>query len=635
MALLEVKDLRTVFRTREGEVHAVDGVSFALERGQTLGIVGESGCGKSVTASSIMGIVQPPGKVVEGSVMFDGRELIGRKESELENIRGREISMIFQDPMTSLNPTLKIGTQITEVLERHMNMKRAEARKRAIELLDEVKIPNAAARLDDYPHRYSGGMRQRVMIAIALACNPKLLIADEPTTALDVTVQAGVLDLLYELRESHDMAMIIITHDMGVVAETADNIIVMYAGQFVEQATSFDLFDSPEHPYTEALLAALPQIEGEGIRQGRLTSIPGRPPDLLTPPEACRFAPRCPYAGTDDCSVVAPELREIRPATGCGARIRPRSAPARGWGLMTTAATPETTQQKTTAEREPLLKVEGLKKYFPIKSGLLWDKTVDYVRAVDDVSFEIYPGETLGLVGESGSGKSTTGYCVLQLLKPTEGSVNFLGRELTKLKREELREMRREMQIVFQDPYASLNPRMTVGDIVGEPLVVHGIGDRGSRRKSVERLLEVVGFNPDFINRYPHEFSGGQRQRIGVARALALNPRLIICDEPVSALDVSIQAQIVNLLKDLQQEFNLAYLFVAHDLAVVRTMSDRIAVMNKGKIVETGDAETVYTHAQDDYTKALLAAVPIPDPHKMRARREERRKLKDVLAEPV
>jgi oligopeptide transport system ATP-binding protein len=303
--------------------------------------------------------------------------------------------------------------------------------------------------------------------------------------------------------------------------------------------------------------------------------------------------------------------------------------------MSTESTPPETPEQKPPVQREPLLRVEGLKKYFPIKQGLLWDKTVDYVRAVDDVSFEIYPGETLGLVGESGSGKSTTGYCVLQLLKPTEGSIKFLGQELTTLKREQLREMRREMQIVFQDPYASLNPRMTVGDIVGEPLVVHGIGDRSSRRKSVERLLEVVGFNPDFINRYPHEFSGGQRQRIGVARALALNPRLIICDEPVSALDVSIQAQIVNLLKDLQQEFNLAYLFVAHDLAVVRTMSDRIAVMNKGKIVETGDAETVYTHAQDDYTKALLAAVPIPDPRKMRARREERRKLKDVLAEPV
>jgi oligopeptide/dipeptide ABC transporter ATP-binding protein len=313
VALLEVNDLRTYFKTREGEVHAVDGVSFELESGKTLGIVGESGCGKSVTAQSIMGLIQRPGKIVGGSVMFDGREMVDRKESELEDIRGREIAMIFQDPMTSLNPTLKIGTQITEVLERHMNMKRAEARKRAAELLDEVHIPNAKERLDDYPHRYSGGMRQRVMIAIALACNPKLLIADEPTTALDVTVQAGVLDLLYELREEHQMAMIIITHDMGVVAETADDIIVMYAGQIVEQAKTFDLFDSPEHPYTEALLSALPQLEGEGIRQRRLTSIPGRPPDLLAPPVACRFAPRCPYGGTDDCSVVAPELREIRP----------------------------------------------------------------------------------------------------------------------------------------------------------------------------------------------------------------------------------------------------------------------------------------------------------------------------------
>jgi peptide/nickel transport system ATP-binding protein len=312
MALLEVSDLRTYFKTREGEVHAVDGVTFSVDRGTTLGIVGESGCGKSVTAFSIMGLVQPPGRVVNGSVMFGGRELVGRKDKELENIRGKEIGMIFQDPMTSLNPTLTIGTQITETLRRHLEMTKDEARKRAVQLLEEVHIPNAAARLDDYPHRYSGGMRQRVMIAIALSCNPKLLIADEPTTALDVTVQAGILDLLYELREEHQMAMILITHDMGVVAETADDIIVMYAGQIVEHAKTLDLFDSPEHPYTEALLAALPQIEGEGVREGRLTSIPGRPPDLLSPPEACRFAPRCPYAGTDDCNINPPELREIR-----------------------------------------------------------------------------------------------------------------------------------------------------------------------------------------------------------------------------------------------------------------------------------------------------------------------------------
>jgi oligopeptide/dipeptide ABC transporter ATP-binding protein len=313
MPLLEVDDLRTFFKTREGEVHAVDGVSFALEKGKTLGIVGESGCGKSVTALSIMGLVPPPGRVVSGSVMFDGRNLIGRKQRELEDIRGREIAMIFQDPMTSLNPTLTIGTQLTETLRRHLNMTRDEARARAVQLLEEVRIPNAAARLDDYPHRYSGGMRQRVMIAIALSCNPKLLIADEPTTALDVTVQAGVLDLLAELRAEHDMSMIMITHDMGVIAETADDIIVMYAGQIVEHANVYDLFDSPEHPYTEALLAALPHLEGENVREGRLVSIPGRPPDLIDPPPACRFAPRCVYAGQDDCTVVAPELREIRP----------------------------------------------------------------------------------------------------------------------------------------------------------------------------------------------------------------------------------------------------------------------------------------------------------------------------------
>jgi oligopeptide/dipeptide ABC transporter ATP-binding protein len=313
VALLEIEDLRTFFKTREGEVHAVDGITFSVDKGMTLGIVGESGCGKSVTAFSIMGLVTPPGRVVEGSVMFDGRELVGRKDKELENIRGKEIAMIFQDPMTSLNPTLTIGTQITETLRRHLQMTKDEARSRAIQLLEKVHIPNAAGRLDDYPHRYSGGMRQRVMIAIALSCNPKLLIADEPTTALDVTVQAGILDLLQELREEFQMAMILITHDMGVVAETADDIIVMYAGQIVEHAKTLDLFDAPEHPYTEALLAALPQIEGEGIRQGRLTSIPGRPPDLIAPPEACRFAPRCPYAGIDDCTVVQPELREIRP----------------------------------------------------------------------------------------------------------------------------------------------------------------------------------------------------------------------------------------------------------------------------------------------------------------------------------
>ncbi len=617
MPLLDVRNLRTYFATRQGDVKAVDDVSFSLERGKTLGIVGESGCGKSVTALSIMGLLaKPPARIVGGSIAFDGVELTNLSNRELEDLRGVELAMVFQDPMTSLNPTLTIGTQITETLRRHLGVSRADARRRAVELLQEVQIPNAGARLDDYPHRYSGGMRQRVMIAIALSCNPKLLIADEPTTALDVTVQASILDLLEELREEHEMAMIVITHDMGVVAEAADEIVVMYAGQVVEQASTVELFDYPEHPYTEALLAALPKLDDVGARGARLTAIPGRPPDLLEPTAACRFAPRCPYAGrADSCALVPPELREIR---------------REHW---VRSAHPRSKRAEAAASSEPLLAVSGLEKHFPVKKGVLLERTVDRVRAVDGVDLELDEGKTLGLVGESGSGKSTAGYCVLQLLRPTAGSVRFDGKELTALRGEALRRMRREMQIVFQDPYSALNPRMTVGDIVGEPLQVHRIGNRKSRRATVRQLLDLVGFDPTFTNRYPHEFSGGQRQRIGIARSLALNPKLIVCDEPVSALDVSIQAQILNLLRDLQQDFGLAYLFVAHDLAVVRAMSDTIAVMSRGKIVEVGPAEQVYRSPQEEYTKALLAAVPVADPRRQRERKEERRRLRHVLAD--
>ena len=625
MALLEVDDLRTHFFTREGVVRAVDGVSFAVEKGKTLGIVGESGCGKSVTALSIMGLIpKPPAQIVSGSVLYDGRDLTKLSERKLEDVRGREIAMIFQDPMTSLNPTLTIGTQITETIRRHYDVPQKQADKKAVELLEKVRIPRAAERLKDYPHRFSGGMRQRVMIAIALSCDPKLLIADEPTTALDVTVQASVLDLLDDLRHEYDMSMIIITHDMGVVAEAADDIIVMYAGQVVEHASTLDLFDNPEHPYTEALLGALPQLEGANLREGRLTAIPGRPPDLLDPPKACRFAPRCRYAGNDDCTEHEPELREIRPAhwvrSAHPASERAKTLAPQTGGLVSTP-------------QQPLLQVTDLHKHFPIKEGLLIERKVGEVRAVDGVSFEVQPGETLSLVGESGSGKSTTGYCVLQLMKPTSGSIKFEGTELTELGREDMRRMRREMQIVFQDPYSSLDPRMTVGDIVGEPLIVHGIGTRRDRSARIRDLLDVVGFDPGYTNRYPHEFSGGQRQRIGIARALALSPKLIVCDEPVSALDVSIQAQILNLLKDLQRDFGLTYLFIAHDLAVVRGMSDRIAVMNRGQIVELGPAEEVYTNPQDDYTKALLSAVPVPDPRAMKERKAARRQLRHALAE--
>ena len=621
MPLLDVDNLHTHFFTREGVVKAVDGISFTVEAGKTLGIVGESGCGKSVTALSLMGLIpKPPARIVEGSVTFQGRDLTTLSERELEDVRGREMAMIFQDPMTSLNPTLRIKTQITEVLDRHFGYSKEDARRRAVELLEEVQIPRAAERLDDYPHRFSGGMRQRVMIAIAIACNPKLLIADEPTTALDVTVQAEILDLLEELRREHEMGMIIITHDMGVVAETADDVAVMYAGQFVEQAGTQELFDRPEHPYTEALLGALPQLEGENIRFGRLRSIPGRPPDLIAPPEGCRFAPRCP--------VRKRGRRLRRDAAGAPADPAepPRSLPASG---ERAGGGPG----MSAGEDGALLQVRDLRKEFPVRSGFLIERVSHTVNAVDGVSFEIEEGKTLGLVGESGSGKSTTGYCILQLLKPTAGSIRFQGEELTELGREAIRKMRREMQIVFQDPYSSLDPRMTVGDIVSEPLEVHSVGSRRNRRARVRELLDVVGFNPDYENRYPHEFSGGQRQRVGVARALALNPSLIVCDEPVSALDVSIQAQILNLLKDLQRDFGLTYLFISHDLAVVRSMSDHIAVMKDGKIVETGSADDVYETPKHEYTRALLTAVPVPDPRKMRERRIERRKLHHVIAE--
>ena len=626
MALIEVDDLRTHFFTREGTVRAVDGVSFAVEKGKTLGIVGESGCGKSVTALSIMGLIpKPPAKIVSGSVLYEGRDLTKLSERQLEDVRGREIAMIFQDPMTSLNPTLTIGTQITETIRRHYDVSQKQANKKAIELLEKVRIPRAAERLSDYPHRFSGGMRQRVMIAIALSCDPKLLIADEPTTALDVTVQASVLDLLDDLRHEYDMSMIIITHDMGVVAEAADEIIVMYAGQVVEQASTLDLFDGPEHPYTEALLGALPAARGRQRSRRQADRDPGSP---ARPDRSARGLPLRP-------ALPLRRQRRLHDARAAAARDPPRPlgplraprqrarrrAPAGEGGLVSV--------------RKPLLEVNDLHKHFPIREGLLIERKVGEVRAVDGVSFDVHPGETLGLVGESGSGKSTTGYCILQLIKPTSGSIKFEGTELTKLGREDLRRMRREMQIVFQDPYSSLDPRMTVGDIVGEPLIVHGIGTRRDRATRIRDLLDVVGFNPSFTNRYPHEFSGGQRQRIGIARALALSPKLIVCDEPVSALDVSIQAQILNLLKDLQRDFGLTYLFIAHDLAVIRGMSDRIAVMNRGQLVEIGPAEEVYTNPQDDYTKALLSAVPVPDPRAMKERKAARRKLRHALAEGI
>jgi peptide/nickel transport system ATP-binding protein len=544
--LLSVQDLRVGFATEGGLVQAVDGVSFELEAGEVLAIVGESGSGKSVTAQTILGLTRSANASIAGSVRFRSRELIEADERELQQVRGAEIAMIFQDPMTSLNPVYRVGAQIAEAIRAHRpEVGKAEARKRSIELLDSVGIPNAEQRVDGYPHEFSGGMRQRAMIAMALALEPDVLIADEPTTALDVTIQAQILELLRRLNRERNLATILITHDLGVVAEVADRVLVMHEGKIVERGGLDEIFYSPKDPYTRRLLDAVVRLD---------QAPPPRPP-----------------------------------------------------------------------REQPLLEVTDLVKHFPLKRGLLIEREVDRVRAVDGVSFSVAKGETLGLVGESGSGKSTLSRTVLQLLEPTSGSVRFEGRELAGLSRRQMRPLRAELQMIFQDPYASLNPRKRIGQIVGDPLRLQGRASGAELRIQVQELLDRVGLSAAHYQRFPHEFSGGQRQRIGIARALALRPKLIIADEPVSALDVSIRAQILDLLADLQNDFGLTYVFVAHDIGVVRHVSDRIAVMHEGKIVEQGPADQVCERPTDGYTKKLLAAVPVPDPRESRARRADSR----------
>jgi peptide/nickel transport system ATP-binding protein len=543
-ALLTVDGLRVSFATQSGRVQAVDGVSFELMPGEVLAIVGESGSGKSVTAQTILGLTRSPNARIEGSIRLGEQELVEASERELRDVRGQRIGMVFQDPMTSFNPVYRIGRQITEAIRAHRGeVGKEEAHQRAIELLDSVGIPDAERRVDDYPHQFSGGMRQRAMIAMALALEPEVLIADEPTTALDVTVQAQILALLARLNRERGLATILITHDLGVVAEVADRVLVMHEGVIVERGGLDQIFYSPADPYTRKLLDAVVRID------------------------------------------TAPPLRAQR-------------------------------------QSEPLLEVTDLVKHFPVKRGLLVDREVDQVRAVDGVSLSVRQGETLGLVGESGSGKSTLSRTILQLLAPTSGSVRFEGREIAGLSRRQMRPLRREVQMIFQDPYASLNPRKRIGQIVGEPLRLQGEAKGAELRREVQGLLDRVGLSAEHYDRFPHEFSGGQRQRIGIARALALRPKLIIADEPVSALDVSIRAQILDLLSELQADFGLTYVFVAHDIGVVRHVSDRIAVMHKGKIVEQGPADQVCERPADAYTEQLLAAVPIPDPREARARRQ-------------
>ncbi|MFN6525622.1 ABC transporter ATP-binding protein [Nostoc sp. ChiSLP03a] len=622
--VLEVRNLQVEFPGDGNTVRALDGISFALHRGETLGIVGESGSGKSVTALAVMGLLQTPGIVSGGEIWFRPQEngnpidLVTLPPEQMQLHRGGDIAMIFQEPMSSLNPVYNIGFQLTEAIMRHQNVSAAQARQIAIAGLQEVKLlpsdeeiqqqyietwhqtnaklskpepsklaqlvkEHKEAMLERYPHELSGGQLQRVMIAMAISCNPLILIADEPTTALDVTVQATILELMRELQQSRDMAMIFITHDLGLISEIADQVAVMYRGKVVESGTSGQIFSSPKHPYTKGLIACRPTLNR-------------RPQKLLTVSD---------YMSAEETPTGQVVIQPKEPAQPT-----------------------EVTKEEIAArlanfnEKEPLLQIRNLKVSFPVRG--VFGSIKSYNMAVNGVSFDVKPGETLGLVGESGCGKTTLGRTLLRLIEPMSGQIIFEKQDITSLKGERLQKLRREMQIVFQNPFSSLDPRMKIGDAVMEPLLIHTVGKtKQQRRVRVVELLERVGLSADAINRYPHQFSGGQRQRICIARSLALNPKFIICDESVSALDVSVQAQVLNLLKELQSDFQLTYIFISHDLSVVKFMSDRILVMNRGQIVEEGTAESIYQEPKEEYTQKLIAAIPTGSAERVRSRHQK------------
>jgi peptide/nickel transport system ATP-binding protein len=608
-AVLEVKNLRTEFRMRHSKVTAVDDVSISVNQGECVGLVGESGCGKSTTGLSIMRLLPPNGQVAGGSVTLLGRDLATLDEKEMRQVRGNDVALIPQDPLTSLNPTMTIGRQISEGVLLHRDVNKEQARQRALEVLTLVEMPRPAERLDQYPHELSGGLRQRVMIAMALVCEPKLLIADEPTTALDVTIQAQILDLIDDLRERLRMGVILITHDMGVIAGRTDRVVVMYAGKIAEEAPTRELFERRRHPYAEALLDSVPKIDQD--RDELLRTIPGLPPDLSKEITNCRFAPRCMYA-TEQCRKEEPQLVDAgTPGAihrfACFHPVEPETAAV---AVQISDGIKRQDREQALADSPVILTVTNLVKEFPVMAGGILRRRVGSVHAVSDVNLSIRRGETFGLVGESGCGKTTIGRMMVALEPPTSGSVSFDGVDLTELKSRELREKRRDIQLMFQDPYASLDPRMRVGTIVGEPLKVQNVGTKEEQADRVADLLREVGLSPQAVQRYPHEFSGGQRQRIGLARALALEPKLVVADEPVSALDVSIQAQILNLMKELQRKHHLTYVMVSHDLAVIRYMADSIGVMYLGKLVEMGPASAVYDNPAHPYTQGLLDAVP-------------------------
>ena len=576
--LLEFKNLVTEFKTEGTSVKAVKGVSFTLNKGETIGIVGESGSGKSVTSLSAMRLIpSPPGEITGGEIIFhknDGTsvDLLNISEEDMRSYRGNDIAMIFQEPMTSLNPVFTCGDQVIEAIMLHQNVNKQKAKEITIKLFEEVQLPDPERIYSTYPHQISGGQKQRVMIAMAMSCQPSVLIADEPTTALDVTVQKTILELMQKLQKERDMGIMFITHDLGVIAELADKVVVMYKGDIVEQGNVWDIFTNPQHPYTKGLLACRPPLDK------RYTFLP-TVSDFMK---------------VDDDGNIIDNGISVADFTK---------------DLTIPDSDRKAKQEKLFAQK-PILQIKNLKTHFPIRNGFFGGVT-GHVKAVDDISFDVYPGESLGLVGESGCGKTTCGRTILRLEEPTEGQMIYKGKDIAKMNAEELRSFRKEVQIIFQDPYSSLNPRMTIGNAIMEPMQVHGILENDEQRKKrVEELLKRVSLDPSHFYRYPHEFSGGQRQRIGIARALAVNPKFIICDESVSALDVSVQAQVLNLLNELKEEFGLTYIFISHDLSVVKYMSDRMVVMQAGKIEEMGDADQIYNQPGTPYTQKLIDAIP-------------------------